>query len=116
MKFTVNTLLIALLSLAAGLYLPWWSIAPVAFVIILAIPLKPGAAFAAGFTALFLSWGMLSWYISNANMHLLAQKIGQLFIKTPNPWALIAVTALIGGLVAGFAAMSAAFLRPQKTN
>jgi hypothetical protein len=114
MKFIINTILIASLSLAAGLYLPWWTIAPVAFLVIFIIPLKPGAAFAAGFTALTLSWGVLSWYISNANQHLLAQKIGLLFIKTSNPWALIAVTALIGGLVAGLAALSAAWLKPKK--
>ncbi len=113
MKFFISIILIALLSFAACLYLPWWSIAIVAFVVAAAIPQKPGKAFLAGFTALFLLWGSLSWYISSNNQHLLAHKISLLILKMDSPYLLITATALIGALVAGLAALSGSFVRKK---
>ncbi len=111
MKFFISIVLIALLSLAACLYMPWWSIAVVAFIVAVAIPLKPAAAFLAGFIALFLLWGTLSWYISSNNEHLLAHKISLLLLKMDNVSLLVGITALIGALVAGFASLSGSFVR-----
>ncbi len=111
MKFFISIILIALLSLAACLYLPWWSIAIVAFIVAAAIPQKPFKAFLAGFTALFLLWGVLSFYISSSNDHLLAHKVSLLILKTDSPYLLITATALIGAVVAGLAALSGSFVR-----
>ena len=111
MKFFISIILIALLSLAACLYLPWWSIAIVAFIVAAAIPQKPFKAFLAGFTALFLLWGALSFYISSSNDHLLAHKVSLLILKMDSPYLLIIATALIGALVAGLAALSGSFVR-----
>lgn len=111
MKFLISIILIALLSVAACLYLPWWSIAIVAFIVAAAIPQRPGKAFLAGFIALFLLWGALSFYISSKNDHLLAHKVSLLILKTDSPYLLITATALIGALVAGLAALSGSFLR-----
>ena len=111
MKFFISIILIALLSLAACLYLPWWSIAIVAFIVAAAIPQKPFKAFLAGFTALFLLWGSLSFYISSSNNHLLAHKVSLLILKTDSLYLLIITTALIGALVAGLAALSGSFVR-----
>ena len=111
MKFLVSIILIALLSLAVCLYLPWWSIAIVAFIVAAAIPQKPGKAFLAGFIALFLLWGALAWFISGNNDHLLAHKAAMLILKKDSPGILIIVTALIGALVAGVAALSGSFVR-----
>jgi hypothetical protein len=110
MKFIVSVLLIALLSLAVGLYLPWWTIALVAFIVTSLIPQNPMRSFLSGFTALFLLWGALAWIISSNNNHLLAGKVA-LVLKMGNPILLIIVTALIGGLVAGFAALAGSFVR-----
>ena len=57
MKFFVSLLLTALLSFAAGLYLPWWSIAIAAFIVAALIPQSAVKSFLTGFTALFLLWG-----------------------------------------------------------
>ena len=111
MKFLSALLLTALLSIAACLYLPWWTIAIVAFIVAAAIPLKPFISFIAGFTALFLSWGALAWFISNNNEHLLAHKVSLLIIKSDSPYLLILMTALIGACVAGFAALSGSYIR-----
>jgi hypothetical protein len=114
MKFLTSLILTALLSFAACLFLPWWSIAPTAFLVAALIPQKPGKAFMAGFAALFLLWGLLSFLISKANEHLLAHKISLLILNMDNPYLLMLATALIGGLVAGFAALSGSYLRKTK--
>ena len=111
MKFIASLLLTALLSFAACLFLPWWSIAIAAFLVALLIPQKAGKAFITGFAALFLLWGGLSFWMSNANEHILAHKVSVLMIKADNPYLLILATAVIGALVAGFAALTGSYLR-----
>ncbi len=111
MKFIVSILLIALLSVTACLYLPWWSIAIVSFIVAAAIPQKPWRSFLTGFIALFLLWVSLSWFISSNNNHLLAHRVSLIIIKTDSPLFLILITALIGSLVAGFAALAGSFVR-----
>ena len=111
MKFIVSILLIALLSVAACLYLPWWSIAIVSFIVAASIPQKPWKSFLTGFISLFLLWGSLSWYISSNNENLLAHKVSMIILKTDSPYSLMLVTALIGSLVAGFASLAGSFVR-----
>lgn len=111
MKFIVSIILTALLSFVACLYLPWWSIAVGSFIIPLIIIQKPYIAFITGFVALFLLWGALAFWISTANDHLLAHKISVLVIKADSPLLLIGLTALIGGVVAAFSALSGSLLR-----
>jgi hypothetical protein len=114
MKFFVSLLLTVLLSFAACLYLPWWSIAIAAFIVAALIPQSAVKSFLTGFTALFLLWGALSFWISNNNEHLLAHKVSMVLLKMDNPWVLIFATAIIGALVAGFGALSGSFLRKTK--
>ena len=114
MKFIVAFILTALLSYAAGFYLPWWSIAIAAFVVAALIPQKPFKAFLTGFISLFLLWGGVSFWISNNNDHILAHKVSQLLIKMDNPYLLILTTAFIGALVAGFSALAGSYLRKSK--
>jgi hypothetical protein len=111
MKFIVSIILTALLSFALGMYLPWWSIAIAAFAVAAFIPQKPGKAFLAGFIALFLLWGVLALYIDIKNEHILSQKVAELIIKTKSSLLMIIITALVGALVAGFAALAASYLR-----
>ncbi len=114
MKFVISFILTALLSFALCLFMPWWSIAIAAFLVAALIPQKPGKAFATGFSALLLLWGGLSFWISTNNEHILAHKVSQLILKIDNPIMLISITALIGALVAGFAALAGSYLRKSK--
>lgn len=111
MKFIVSIVLIALLSFAACLYLPWWSIAIVAFIVAALIPQQPGKSFLSGFVALFLLWGIIAFSISAGNSHLLAHKVSVLILKMDSPYLLVVATAVIGALVAGLAALSGSYLR-----
>ncbi|MCO6496406.1 MAG: hypothetical protein J5I50_01965 [Chitinophagaceae bacterium] len=109
MKFISSLLLIAILSYVLGLFLPWWTIAIAAFVVCWLIPQKGFASFLSGFLAVFLLWGIMSYMISAANHDILAHRISELLLKKDNPTMLILVTGLIGGVVAGFAALSGSF-------
>src|SRR4051812_26755280 len=114
MKFIVSILLIALSSFAACLYLPWWSIAIVAFLVTVIIYQAPGKAFLSGFLALFVIWVVIASWISYSNENILATRLSLVILKSDNPVPLILLTGVLGGLVAGFAAMAGSYLRGKK--
>lgn len=112
MRFLLATLLTATLSFIAGIFLPWWSIAIVAFLVALLIKQKIGLAYLAGFTGIYLLWGVLALIIDIKNKSILSHKIAQIFPLNGSTIYLVMLTAFIGALVAGFAAMSGSSLRP----
>lgn len=112
-KFLVNTLLIALLSFAAGLFLPNWVIAFVAFGVSLLIPLRPLAAFLSGFAALFILWGGLALAADLPNNGILATKVAWILPLGGSHYLLVLLTALIGALVGGGGALTASFLKTR---
>jgi hypothetical protein len=111
MKFLTAILLTALLAFIAGLYLPWWSIAIIAFAVAALVHQKPAKAFFAGFFGLFIIWGGLAFWIDMKNNHVLSKKVAELLPLGGSSIAIILVTAFVGGLVAGFAALSGSYLR-----
>jgi hypothetical protein len=100
-----------LLSYTACLYFPWWSIAIVAYIVTAIIPQNALMSFISGFIALFILWGAVSLWISSKNGHILAHKVSVIILKADNPYLLMLVSALIGALVAGFAALAGSHLR-----
>jgi hypothetical protein len=115
MKFLVAVLLTALLSFIAGIYIAWWwFFAIVAFAVALLVHQKAGKSFLSGFLALFLLWGGLAYWIDIKNESILSAKISELLPLGGSSLLLIVITGFIGGLVAGFAAMSGSFLRSAK--
>ena len=113
MKFIVSIIVTALLSLAAGLYLPWWSLAVAAFIVAALIPQKPWKAWLSGFLALFLLWGVLAAWIDMKNQHILSQKMAQVFPLGGSWILLILVTALVAAIVAGFGALTGSYVRKK---
>ncbi|MDP4255200.1 MAG: hypothetical protein Q8938_14420 [Bacteroidota bacterium] len=111
MKFVVSILLIALLSFVSGLFLPWWCMALAAALVSLLLPQKPGMAFLSGFIALFLLWGALAWTIDSANGSILSQRIALILPLGGSSVLLILITALVGALVAGMAALAGSYLK-----
>lgn len=114
MKFIIAILLTALLSFAAGLFtsLPWWSFAICAFIVAIAVHQKPWKAFLAGFLALAFLWGLMAAYKDFSNKHILSTKIANV-LSLGNSTLLLVVTALVGGLVAAFAALTGSYLRKR---
>src|SRR5574338_639086 len=111
MKLIVAIILTALLAFIGGIYMQWWSLALAAFFIALLIPQKAGKAFLSGFLGVFILWAALAWRINMKNESILAKKIATVLPLGGNEYVLILVTAFIGGVVGGFAAMSGSYLR-----
>jgi len=115
MKFFNSVLLTALLSFIAGIYISyWWFFAVIAFLVAALIHQKGFKAFLAGFIALFILWFVLAFWIDITNESVLSVKIASI-LEVGSKWILMIVTACIGGLVAGFAALSGSYLRSTST-
>ncbi|WP_212004174.1 hypothetical protein [Chitinophaga sp. HK235] len=115
MKSFSHFLLILALAYAAGIIMPWWSVALVAFVVTLVLPLSPGKSFFSAFLSIFILWLVLAFYLDVRNDHLLANRMSEMILKVRSAPLLGVVSAFLGALVAGFAACSAAFFRaPRK--
>ena len=114
MRFILATLLTATLSFIAGLFTPWWSLAVISFLVAVLIRQRLGMAFLSGFTGIFLCWGLLSLWIDAKNNHILSHKIALIFPLGGSSVLLILVTAVVGALVGGMAAISGSSLRTTK--
>ncbi|MEO6070297.1 MAG: hypothetical protein ABIN57_10395 [Chitinophagaceae bacterium] len=114
MKLLLSILLTAALCFVAGLYLPWWSIAIIAFLVSLLLIQNIGTGFLSGFLGVFLLWSVLAFYIDVKNESLLSHKIAQVLPLGGSSVLLVLVTAFVGGLVGGFAAMAGSSLRPKQ--
>jgi len=97
--------IILILSLISGFFLPWWVAAIIAFLVALYWGKTSGQAFWSGFLALFLAWLILALLKSIPNDNILATRVAHL-LHLPNWTLLLVVTAIIGGLVGGLAALS----------
>ena len=116
MKFLTATILTALLSFIAGIFIPlWWFFAAVALIVALLIHQRAGKAFLAGFLGLFLLWFILAFWMDSANNGVLSIKIASLLPLGGSKWGLMILTAIFGGLIAGFSAMSGSYLRVTGT-
>ena len=114
MKFLVSVFLIAMLSFAAGLYFPWWTIAIAAFLVTALIKQSHLLSFVTGFVSIFLLWSVVAFIISYNNDDILAHTLSQIIIKMDNPLLLVLITGLLGGVVAGLAALAGSFVRKRK--
>ena len=107
MKFIISILTTAILALLLGLYLPWWSIALAGFIMAILMKQSSGKSFLAGFLGVFLFWGVFAFLQDMNNQHILSAKISALLSMGNNSFLLIVITGVVGGLVAGFAALTA---------
>jgi hypothetical protein len=114
MKFIVSIFLTAILSFIGGLYMQWWSLAIASFLVAVLIHQRSTKAFLSGFLGVFILWAGLAWWIDIKNEGVLSKKIAELFSLGGSSTLLILISALIGALVAGLAAVSGSFLRSAK--
>jgi hypothetical protein len=116
MKFIISILLTALLSYSVGLYLDWWSLALCALLVAALIHQRPGRAWVSGFIGIFLLWTILAWWIDIKNEGILSGRIASLLPLAGSTFLLILVTAVVGGIVGGFAALAGSYLRKSKSS
>jgi hypothetical protein len=104
-KNITNLIATIVLAYLLSLFLPWWSIMAAALITAALIPLKRAAVFFIPFLAILLFWGVYCYLLSSANDFTLAQKVAQLLMLKGNPYVLILVTGIIGGIAAGISAI-----------
>jgi hypothetical protein len=108
MKFLFQTLAIIILAYILQLYLPWYYIAVAAFA--MGYLLKSKANFLAGFLAIALLWVLKAWMSDSVATTDFTERVAAIFTLPEKEW-LFMVTAIIGGLVGGFAALTGGLLK-----
>ncbi|MFN0293295.1 hypothetical protein [Pedobacter helvus] len=93
-------IVILILSFVLQTFFPWWTIIVISFATCGIIGKTGKISFWQPFFAIVILWTGMALYKSVPNNHLLATRVAEMFgLKV---WlAIVAVTALIGGLVAG---------------
>ncbi|WP_282134805.1 hypothetical protein [Seonamhaeicola maritimus] len=99
----LNFIVTIVLAFILSQFLPWWSIMVAAFITSIFLSLKKGAVFFIPFLAIAFFWMIYSFWLSSSNDFTLAKKIAVLFPLGGNPYILILVTGIIGGIAAGVA-------------
>ncbi|MBR9914642.1 MAG: hypothetical protein GYB32_07425 [Algicola sp.] len=101
----INFLVTILVAFILSQFLPWWSVMVAGFVSSLFFSLKRLSVFLVPFVAIFLFWSIYAFIVSVNNDFTLAKKIAVLLPLHGNPYLLILVTGLIGGMAAGVSAL-----------
>jgi hypothetical protein len=104
-------ILILLLAFLAQLFLPWWVIAPLCFVLAATLGNTGGQAFGAGFAGIGLGWLLMAAWLNANSAGILSHRVAQLLPMGGQGWALVLVTAVLGGLVGGVAALAGCWAR-----
>ncbi|SHK07185.1 hypothetical protein [Hymenobacter psychrotolerans] len=110
-SFAWLLLLILVLGTGLQIFLPWWVITPLCLVLAFTWPVRGGRAFLAGFLGIGLGWLVLASWLNVRNEGLLAHRVAQLLPLGGHGWLLVLLTALVGGLVGGLAALAGAWGR-----
>jgi len=110
MRGLLQIVLIALGSFLLGHFMDnWWLFAVCSFTVSLFFKGRGFTSFGKGFIGVALAWGIYALYINFKNDGVLSDKMFQLFTSTADGgmgWLLILITALIGGVIGGIAALA----------
>ncbi len=109
-RFLFALLLTAVASGFALTAMPWWTSMPVAFIIILMLPMRGGRAFLATGLGAAIAFFILSYMADTANEHILSSRMAMLF-GLPSYAFMLLLTALTGFITAGLGGWTAALLR-----
>ncbi len=102
-KNLINFIATIVIALILSQFLLWWSVMVAGFTTSLFFSLKKSKVFFIPFLAIALFWMVYAFWLGNANDFTLAKKIAILLPLNGNPYLLILVTGLVGGIAAGIA-------------
>lgn len=106
MRFVIHILATSIFCLLLQIFLPWWSIAVGAFLVSYFMRNKALSSFLAGCIGVALLWSIAALFIDITTQSVLTEKINRLL-----PVNALFLTALVGGLVGGFASLTGALAR-----
>lgn len=110
MNFLKQLLATILICLILQYLLPWWTLVFGAFGAGYWYGRNGFVAFAAGFLGVALLWVVMSVVVDSQTNYILTEKVAQMF-PTKTKGLLLLLTAVVGGLPAGFAALTGAMAR-----
>ncbi|MVM40125.1 hypothetical protein GO730_25035 [Spirosoma sp. HMF3257] len=112
----IQIILIAILSLLAQLVFPWWSLAIVAFLVCFWRSSSAGQSFFAGFYGVALVWLIYAIFLHSRTDGVFTGRMSELLFKTNSAVLPGLVTAIVGGLIGGFAGLSGYFVKQATGN
>lgn len=115
MKLIAHIFAVLIVSWLLQTFLPWWTMAIGAFVTGLLFGQGGFRSFVAGLLGVGLLWFAMAYYIDSSTGSILSSKVAAIF-PTKTVGLLIFVTALIGGLVGGFASMTGGVIAHKRKN
>lgn len=110
MNFLKQLLATAALCFVLQYFFPWWTLVIGAFIAGYWAGNKGFVAFAAGFLGVALLWTVTAMVIDAQTNSILSEKVAQIF-PTKTQSLLLVLTAIVGGLPAGFAGLTGALVR-----
>jgi len=110
MNFLKQILATVVLCLVLQYFLPWWTLVIGAFIAGYWAGNRGVTAFAAGFLGVALLWLVTAMVIDAQTNSILSEKVAQVF-PTKTRSLLLVITAVVGGLPAGFAGLTGALVR-----
>ncbi len=112
MNFLKQTLFTIAICLVLQYFLPWWTLVLGAMLAGYWFNNKGWVSFLAGLSGVGLLWLGTSLLIDLQTQSILTEKVAKLF-PTKTPALLFLLTAIIGGLPGGFAALTGSLLRSK---
>lgn len=90
-------------------FLPWWIIVPICLITSFFFSSSKKQAFWSGFSGVFILWLVKILSLSLPNEHLLANKVGQVFMLPESNYnwiILLTLSSVIGGMVGGLSCLT----------
>ncbi|HAC14886.1 MAG TPA: hypothetical protein DCE78_02925 [Bacteroidetes bacterium] len=106
----MNIILTAVLAFVLQLFFPWWIVSIAAGIVALFSNQTLLRSFLNGFAGIAILWIGWSGYIYFTGGDVLANKLAGI-LSLPYGWMTLLVTALVGGIVGGFGALTTSALK-----
>jgi len=109
MKFIIQTLVTIAGCFIAQYFLPWWTMAIVAFAVGYYFNNTGFISFIVGFLGVGILWLGMAYYIDSTTQSIITEKVNRLF-----PVNIFVLMVIVGGLVGGFAALTGTLVKGKK--
>ncbi len=110
-KQLINFVVTSIIAIILSQFSPWWSVMIAGFVSAFLFSLDKADVFFIPFLAIFCFWSVYAFILSSSNDFVLAKKIAVLLPLGGNPYLLVLITGVVGGLASGLAAVFGKQLR-----
>lgn len=110
MKLVIKLIFIIITAVVLQWYTPWWGIVIAAFLINSILYSNGISSFLVSFIAIAILWGTQAFMIDVTNDSILSTRVAGLFGLT-SPLLIVLITAVIGGLAAGFGGLTGSYAR-----